>query len=78
NRAQVYEQADRMAANADKRRDGLLREIERRRAWRAQHFRDAANIVDAEAEDVTAERPRSGSLQISDKSPNDKRTKARD
>jgi hypothetical protein len=56
----------------------LLREIERRRAWRAQHFRDAANIVDAEAEDVTAERPRSGSLQISDKSPNDKRTKARD
>lgn len=77
NRAQVYEQADRMAANADKRRDGLLREIERRRAWRAQHFRDAANIVDAEAEDVTAERPRSGSLQISDKSPNDKRTKTR-
>jgi len=77
NRAQVYEQADRMAANADKRRDALLCEIERRRAWRAQNFRDSTNIVDAEAEDVTAERPRSGSLQISDKSPNDKRTKTR-
>lgn len=75
NRAQVYEQADRMAANADKRRDALLREIERHRAWRAQHFRDAADIVDAEAEDVTAARSRSGSLQISDKSANDKRTK---
>jgi hypothetical protein len=72
NRAQPYEQADRMAANADKRRDTLLREVERRRAVRAPRFRDATNIVDAEAEDVPTERSRSASLQIPDTSADDK------
>ena len=56
-RGQPYDQLERIAAAADKRRDALLREIERRRDWRAERFRDASKIVDAEAEDVTDKEP---------------------
>lgn len=56
-RGQPYDQLERMAASADKRRDALLREIERRRSWRAEQFRDASKIVDAEAEEVTDKDP---------------------
>lgn len=52
-RSEPYDQLERMAAAADKRRDAVFREIERRRAWRAEEFRDAAKIVEAEAEEVT-------------------------
>jgi hypothetical protein len=52
-RSQPYDQLERIAAAADKRRDAVFREIERRRAWRAQQFQEAAKIVDAEAEEVT-------------------------
>jgi hypothetical protein len=52
-RSQPYDQLERIAAAADKRRDAVFREIERRRAWRAAQFRDAVKIVDAEAEEVT-------------------------
>jgi hypothetical protein len=48
-RSQPYDQLERIAAAADKRRDAVFREIERR----AAQFRDAAKIVDAEAEEVT-------------------------
>jgi len=71
NRSQVYDQLERLAAAADKRRDAVLREIERRRAGRAQRFQDAANIVDAESEDV----PRK-SRQLSAESIDDKRSAA--
>lgn len=56
-RGQSYDQLERIAAAADKRRDALLREIERRRGWRAERFRDASKIVDAEAEEVTDKEP---------------------
>lgn len=52
-RSQPYDQLERIAAAADKRRDAVFREIERRRAWRAEQFREAAKIVDAEAQEVT-------------------------
>jgi hypothetical protein len=52
-RGQPYDQLERMAASADKRRDALHHEVERRRAWRAKQFREASKIVEAEAEDVT-------------------------
>ena len=58
-RGQPYDQLERIAAAADKRRDALLREIERRRDWRAERFRDASKIVEAEAEDVTDKEPAS-------------------
>jgi len=54
NRSQPYELLDRIATSADKRRDALLRDIERRRTGRAKDFREAASIVDAEAEEVTS------------------------
>jgi hypothetical protein len=54
NRCQPYELLERIAASADKRRDALLRDIERHRAGRAKHFREAASVVDAEAEEVTS------------------------
>lgn len=53
-RSHVFDQLERMAAAADKRRDAVIREIERRRAGRAKPFREAADIVDAEAEDLPA------------------------
>ncbi len=56
-RGQPYDQLERLAAAADKRRDALLHEIERRRAWRAEQFRDASKIVEAEAEEVTDKDP---------------------
>ena len=56
-RGQPYDQLERIAAAADRRRDALLREIERRRAGRAEQFRDASKIVDAEAEEVTDKDP---------------------
>jgi len=56
-RGQPYDQLERIAAAADRRRDGLLREIERRRGRRAKRFRDASEIVDAEAEEVTDKDP---------------------
>ena len=43
-RGQPYDHLERIAAAADKRRDALFREIERRRAWRAEQFRDASKI----------------------------------
>lgn len=56
-RGQPYDQLERIAAAADRRRDALLREIERRRASRAEQFRNASKIVDAEAEEVTDKDP---------------------
>jgi len=56
-RGQPYDQLERLAAAADKRRDDLLHEIERRRASRAEQFRDASKIVEAEAEEVTDKDP---------------------
>ena len=58
-RAQPYNQLERMAAAAGKRRDALLREIDHRRSWRAKQFRNASKIVDAEAEEVTEKVPAS-------------------
>jgi hypothetical protein len=68
NRSGVYEQLERLAVAADKRRDAVLQEIQRRRDTRAQVFRDA---VDADAEDVPPE-PR----KLSGRSGNDKRKTA--
>ena len=56
-RGQPYDQLERIAAAADRRRDALLREIERRRASRAEQFRNASKIVDAKAEEVTDKEP---------------------
>jgi hypothetical protein len=72
NRSEPYEQLERIATGADKRRDALLRDIERRRAGRAERFREAANIVDAEAEEVTSQSSPApaalqGSAQANDK-----------
>ena len=52
-RSEPYDQLERMAAAADKRRDAVFREIERRRGWRVERFREGDKIVDVEAEDVT-------------------------
>jgi hypothetical protein len=72
NRSEPYEQLERIATGADKRRDALLRDIERRRAGRAERFREAANIVDAEAEEVISQSSPAptalqGSAQANDK-----------
>ena len=66
-RAQPYDQLERMAAAADKRRDAVFREIERRRAWRAQLFEEGAKILDAEAEDVTGKEPAAPVVRLNDK-----------
>jgi hypothetical protein len=70
-RSDVYDQLERLAGAADKRRDSVLREIERRRAGRAQQFRDAASVVDAEVEDVGPRR--ATAPQLSGGSTDDKR-----
>ena len=75
-RSHVFDQLERMAAAADKRRDAGFREIERRRAGRAPRFRDAADIADAETEDVSA-KDTALPLQLSPSSADDKRTAAR-
>lgn len=44
-RADVFERIDRMAAAADRRRDLVIREIERRRRDRAERFRQASDEI---------------------------------
>jgi hypothetical protein len=66
-RSQPYDQLERIAAAADRRRDAVFREIERRRAWRAEQFREGAKIVDAEAEEVTGKDPGLPAVQSNDK-----------
>jgi hypothetical protein len=48
NRSQLYEQADRIAAAADKRRDRLFNDIARHRVGRVDGFKRATDVVDAE------------------------------
>lgn len=55
-RSQPYEQLERIATAADKRRDAAFRDIARHRAGPLRPLRQS-NVVDAEAEDVTNESP---------------------
>ena len=73
----MFDQLERMASAADKRRDAVIREIERRRAGRAPRFRDAADIAEAETEDVPAKGSAATALQRSRSSADGKRTAAR-